>query len=164
MTEERWRVYPAAYGNDPLFPKSTDFKVVNVNESCGLGVICFREFKRNDIVAKLAGDIIHDIRQHSLQIRPGTHLYDMYFSGYFLHSCDPNVFLDMENMLVYAVRDINPNDLLTMDYAQTEDFLFRQFACSCGAENCRKWICGKMETPVQWVKPAINSEQFLKMN
>ncbi len=140
-------MYPAAYGNDTLFPKNHDFKIVNVNENCGLGVICFRNFREGEMIARMAGEIIHDIRQHSLQIRPDVHLYDIYFSGYFLHSCDPNIFLDMEKLLVYAVKPICKNDLLMMDYTQTEDYLFKQFACSCGAENCRKWICGKKETP-----------------
>ncbi|MBN1648072.1 MAG: hypothetical protein JW874_08570 [Spirochaetales bacterium] len=157
-------MYPAAYGDDPLFPKSKDFKIVNVNENCGLGVICFRNFKKNEIIARLAGEIIHDIRQHSLQITPGTHLYDIYFSGYFLHSCEPNVYLDMENLLVYAVRDIRRNDLLMMDYAQTEDYLYKQFACSCGSMNCRKWICGRLEIPEALVEPHLATPQILKMN
>jgi hypothetical protein len=39
-------------------------------------------------------------------------------------------------------------DYLTMDYAQTEDVLYRQFPCSCGAENCRGWITGRKEAPI----------------
>ena len=36
--------------------------------------------------------------------------------------------------------------LLTIDYAATEDVLYRQFPCTCGATNCRKWITGRRET------------------
>ncbi|MDT8397496.1 MAG: SET domain-containing protein-lysine N-methyltransferase [Pseudomonadales bacterium] len=100
-------------------------------------------------MAKMAGHVVPDIRQHTLQIAPGSHNYDPYFSGYFLHSCEPNIFLDMENMKVIALADIAPGTYLTMDYAQTEDYLFRQFPCGCGAAVCRGWIHGRLEQP-QW--------------
>jgi hypothetical protein len=32
-----------------------------------------------------------------------------------------------------------------MDYAETEDVLFKQFPCSCAAPNCRGWITGRRE-------------------
>lgn len=138
-------MYPAHFGNNELFPRKQDFEVVVKDEMVGLGVISRRAFAKGEVVAALSGDIIQDIRQHSLQIEPGVHLYDIYFSGYFLHSCSPNVELDMKGLLVHAVRDIQEGDYLYMDYAQTEDVLFKQFPCSCGSENCRGWITGRKE-------------------
>lgn len=138
-------MYPSHFGNNALFPRKQDFEVVVKDEVIGLGVVSRRAFAKGEVIAALSGDIIHDIRQHSLQIEPGVHLYDIYFSGYFLHACSPNVELDMKNMLVYAVRDIQPDDYLYMDYAQTEDVLFKQFPCSCGSDNCRGWITGRKE-------------------
>lgn len=140
-------MYPAHYGKNPLFPSKTDFRVVLRNQVSGMGVKTFKAFAKGDLICALAGDIITDIRQHSLQIEPGVHLYDIHFSGYFLHSCDPNIELDMKNLRVYAIKDIKANDYLLMDYAQTEDVLFKQFPCSCGAENCRGWITGRKELP-----------------
>jgi hypothetical protein len=32
-----------------------------------------------------------------------------------------------------------------MDYAETEDVLFKQFPCFCGSPNCRLWITGRKE-------------------
>ncbi|WP_339138175.1 MAG: hypothetical protein WGN25_08090 [Candidatus Electrothrix sp. GW3-4] len=32
-----------------------------------------------------------------------------------------------------------------MDYAETEDVLFKQFPCSCGSPACRLWITGRKE-------------------
>ncbi len=116
------------------------------DEVVGLGVISHRAFAKGEVVAALSGEIIHDLRQHSLQIEPDVHLYDVYFSGYFLHSCSPNVELDMKNLLVYAVKDIQADDYLFMDYAQTEDVLYKQFPCGCGSENCRGWITGRKES------------------
>lgn len=138
-------MYPSHFGNNALFPSKQDFEVVVKDEVIGLGVISRRAFAKGEVIAALSGEIIHDLRQHSLQVEPNVHLYDMYFSGYFLHSCSPNVELDMKNLLVYAVKDIQSDEYLFMDYAQTEDVLFKQFPCSCGSENCRGWITGRKE-------------------
>jgi hypothetical protein len=51
----------------------------------------------------------------------------------------------MENLLVYAIKPIQSGDYLYMDYAQTEDVLYKQFECSCASSNCRGWITGSKE-------------------
>jgi SET domain-containing protein len=140
-------MYPAHFGNNPLFPRKKDFNVVLKNHVSGMGVMTFKFFSKGDLICALTGDIITDIRQHSLQIEPDLHLYDTYFSGYFLHSCSPNIHLDMKNLLVFATKDIRPMEYLYMDYAQTEDYLYKQFPCSCGAKNCRGWITGRKQLP-----------------
>ena len=139
-------MYPEHYGNNPMFPKDTDFKVIKKDDAAGYGVMTYKRFRKGELIAEIAGEIIPDIRQHSLQIEPGKHLYDTYFTGYLLHSCDPNVLLDMQNMKLVAIKNIKPNDYLYMDYASTEDVLYKQFECGCGAKNCRGWITGRMET------------------
>ena len=141
-------MYPPHFGNNPLFPSKNDFRVVLKNHVAGMGVMTYKFIAKGSLVCAIAGDIITEIRQHTLQIEPDLHLHDLYFSGYFLHSCSPNIELDMKKMLVYAVQDINPMDYLTMDYAQTEDVLYKQFPCGCGSENCRGWITGRKELPV----------------
>lgn len=143
-------LYPVSFGHDPLFPKSTDFEVVFKDEASGKGVFCYRAFKRGEIIAKMSGDVINEIRQHTLQIDADRHLYDTYFSGYFLHSCSPNISLDMENMTVTALKDIPANSYLYMDYAETEDHLFKQFPCTCSASNCRGWVGGKKDMLPVW--------------
>jgi hypothetical protein len=140
-------MYPECYGYNPLFPSHFDFKIVKRDQTSGLGVISYRSFEPGEIVAALAGDIVADMTQHTLQIEPDVHLLDLHFCGYFLHSCDPNVHLDMRNMMVHAIRPIRVNDHLLMDYAQTEDVLYRQFPCQCGSVLCRGWITGRREAP-----------------
>ena len=149
-------LYPASYGHDPLFPKSTDFEVVFKDDSSGKGVICYREFRRGDIIARMSGEVIDEIRQHTLQIDSEKHLFDPYFSGYFLHSCDPNISLDMNRLTVTALHDIPANSYLYMDYAETEDHLFKQFPCSCGSSECRGWIGGKKDLLPPAFTPAVH--------
>ncbi len=138
-------LYPDQFGEDPLFPKHSDFSVVHKDELAGRGVICYRTFQKGEVIARMAGYIVHDIRQHTLQLSPKLHLYDPYFSGFFLHSCSPNISLNMNELTVTALEDIAANSFLYMDYAETEDVLFKQFPCSCGAATCRGWITGRKE-------------------
>ena len=153
-------LYPASYGHDPLYPKADDFQVVYKDERSGKGVICYRAFKRGEVIASMSGEVISEIRQHTLQIAPDKHLYDPYFSGYFLHSCAPNISLDMENMTVTALQDIPANSYLYIDYSETEDHLFKQFPCSCKAKHCRGWISGKKDMlPMQHMRDVKTASQ-----
>ena len=135
-------MYPEHFGNDPFFPGSEDFRLIRKDDHSGMGIITFKRFNKGDLVAHLAGEIVHDIRQHSLQIDADKHLYDTFFCGYFLHSCDPNITVNMKNLTVHALRDIEPDEFLYMDYAETEEKLYRQFPCSCESIQCRGWITG----------------------
>ena len=138
-------LYPDQFGKDPLFPMHSDFAVVFKDELAGRGVITYRAFQKGEVIARMAGHVVHDIRQHTLQLTTETHLFDPYFSGYFLHSCSPNISLNMADLTVTAVEDIPAHSYLYMDYAETEDVLFKQFPCSCGAANCRGWVTGRKE-------------------
>lgn len=142
-------LYPLELGDDPLFPRAEDFSIVFKDKKTGKGVITYRSFKKGDLMAKIAGQVVSDIMQHTLQLSKTKHNFDPYFSGYFLHSCAPNISVDMKKMTVTALQDIEANSYLYMDYAETEDYLFKQFPCSCGAENCREWITGRLELPYQ---------------
>lgn len=150
-------LYPANYGDDPLFPKASDFGVVDKDEASGKGVICYRAFQRGEIIARMNGETINVIRQHTLQIAQDKHLFDPHFSGYFLHACEPNISLDMDKLTVTALQDISANSYLYMDYAETEDYLFKQFPCSCGAPSCRGWIAGKKDMMPIMAEPAVHA-------
>jgi SET domain-containing protein len=57
------------------------------------------------------------------------------------HSCDPNV--GVKGQITYvAMRDIQPGEELTLDYAMIDDDVF-EMECECGKSNCRKTITGK---------------------
>lgn len=141
-------LYPKKFGNNPLFPQASDFRVIAKDQSTGYGVLAMRGFSAGELVAVITGDVVPDVLQHTLKIANGKHLLDLYFTGYLLHSCSPNISVDMENMTVTAFQDIPRNSFLYMDYAQTEEILYKQFHCSCGSQACRGWITGSLEMPV----------------
>ncbi len=139
-------LYPECWGANPLFPQSHDFSVVHRGEQHGMGVICYRDFEAGELVAEIHGEVLPEITQHTLEIEPGKHLLDLHFTGYLLHACEPNVHVDMQARRVTALRPIQAGEYLTMDYAQTESVLYRQFPCSCGSSQCRGWITGFAES------------------
>ncbi|MCW7538712.1 SET domain-containing protein-lysine N-methyltransferase [Aquabacterium sp. A7-Y] len=129
------------------YPSTSDFQVIQTQDGRGAGIRAVRGFKRAEMMARVSGQLLSSRRLHTLQINPQSHLFDPYFCGLLLHSCDPNTRLDMVAFELWALRDISAGEVLTMDYATTEDVLMRQFACRCGAPSCRRWIAGAKERP-----------------
>ncbi|MCI5151274.1 MAG: SET domain-containing protein-lysine N-methyltransferase [Candidatus Electrothrix sp. MAN1_4] len=153
-------LYPDEYDLDPKdgYPKAEDFTVSGRERGKGEGVYTKKPFERGQLIARITGNIVPRLRQHTLQITPTTHLHDQYFTGFLLHSCSPNVLLDMREFEVWALRDIEAGQALTMDYASTEDVLYRQFPCLCGTPNCRYWITGRKELVSEEGRTHIASE------
>lgn len=128
------------------YPAKTQFTVITAKGS-GTNIAALRDFPRISRICRISGQLLHARSTQTLQLAPGIHMYDPYFCGLLRHSCDPNVFVDMSELWVWALKDIAKGDYLTMDYATTENRLRRQFACRCGAVDCRGWITGYDESP-----------------
>jgi SET domain-containing protein len=115
----------------------------------GLGVVTLVARRAGEVIHRFSGIIGPEIRQHSLQVGPGRHISETDFIGYLSHACEPNCRLDMARFELVALGDLAEGALLTIDYAATEDRLYRQFPCHCGAPACRRWITGRAEQPGQ---------------
>lgn len=122
-------------------------EVVRLDENRGLGVRARRGFAEGGVIHRFAGVVGEHVCQHSLQVDAGRHINGTRYIGYLSHGCDPNARLDMAGFTLAALRDIAPGDIVTVDYAATEDQLHRQFACACGTPACRGWISGRTEPP-----------------
>ena len=57
------------------------------------------------------------------------------------HSCNPNT--AFAGLNVVALRDISPEEEITIDYGTFYDDLMPPFDCHCGSTNCRGRISGK---------------------
>lgn len=125
--------------------RPTDILVVSYCGKLGLGVRALIAIDGGAVLDHFDGSIGSELQQHSLQISPGQHISETRFIGYLSHSCDPNCQLDMKNFELVALRDVEACSLLTIDYAATEERLYRQFSCLCGSGNCRGWVTGHNE-------------------
>jgi hypothetical protein len=70
-------------------------------------------------------------------------------SDFINHSCNPNVGLD-GNIVLVAMRAIAAGEEVCFDYAMTDGCAYDEFECVCGAPNCRGWITGN-----DWKKPEL---------
>jgi SET domain-containing protein len=103
------------------------------------GGYIFDRFTREGVAASLGpaeifvadGFFIGPLAEHE---REGG----MIFSN---HSCDPNIGVQGQIVFV-AMRDIQPGEELTHDWATTDDDDYEE-QCNCGAPNCRKVITGQ---------------------
>lgn len=115
------------------------------SEDIGFGVQTLTDFAEGAVFDRFTGEIGPEITQHSLQVGHGLHISATRFIGYLSHGCAPNCRLDMDRFELIALRDIAAGELLTIDYAATEDRLHVQFACRCAASDCRRWITGRQD-------------------
>ncbi len=152
VTDSKPSLYPESFldmcqftdEDKKLFPSTDAVQLKNFGDY-GIGLLAMRDFERGEIVGGFTGVVETTVKQHTLQIDPLHHLHDPHFIGYLLHNCDPNCVLDMQQRRLYCIKDIKAGEQLTMDYASTEDQLFKQFACLCDARNCRLWVTGRAE-------------------
>lgn len=127
------------------YPRKDQFQVAERDDNKGKAIYTLTGHARGEMIARFNGAMIPYRTQHTLQVNPGLHLLDMHFVGLLAHSCSPNVLVDMQAFEVWALQEIAPDTALTMDYASTEDELFKQFRCHCGSQVCRHWITGRKE-------------------
>ncbi|MBK5527583.1 lysine methyltransferase [Pseudomonas sp. TH06] len=127
------------------FPARADFEVLHDEQATPTGIAARREFLRNSRMCRVSGQLLPYRCRQTRQLLTGIHIYDPRFCGLLEHACDPNVFLDMSELWLWALKDIHKGERLTMDYTATEDKLLRQFACGCGSSRCRGWITGYNE-------------------
>ena len=129
------------------FPSSSDYEIVQDAYCSPTGVVARSEFLQNRRMCRFSGQLLPYRCRQTRQLLTGIHLYDPRFCGLIEHACDPNVFLDMSELWLWALKDIHSGERLTMDYTATEDKLLHQFACGCGSPRCRGWITGYNEPP-----------------
>ena len=122
-------------------------EVVHLDDARGLGIRARQGFAAGEIIHRFAGVVGETLCQHSLQVDANRHIGGTSHIGYLSHGCDPSGRLDMAAFTLVALCDIAAGDIVTIDYADTEDRLHRQFACRCRSPRCRGWIVGRDERP-----------------
>jgi len=137
--------YPDIIPAEEGHPTSAEFLVEETGDARGKGLRANVAFRNDQFVAKLSGVVVSETTLDTIQLTPTLHFADQWFCRFLLHSCNPNLQIDVEHLHVRALRNISAGEYLTIDYANTDDAVAFQFACHCGAPNCRRWITGRTE-------------------
>ncbi len=133
----------------------------------GSGLFAKEKISKNEVVAvkgghvadsamlDQAGDLVKGASlkiTNELYVAPLTQEERASTMTYFNHSCDANVGLG-GNIVAVAMRDIEPGEELTVDYAMFEDNPDHSMECNCGSKMCRKTLTGN-----DWKKPEIRGK------
>ncbi len=132
------------------------------------------EHKYRSLITKQnfnAGDVIYSIPREKLSNKPTRYTVqidrDLHTEVGKLaalnHSCDPNVFLDTENLLVIARRPIAAGEELTFFYPSTEWEMEAPFICLCGAANCIHVVAGARFLPLSTLEQHYLSRHIREM-
>jgi SET domain-containing protein len=122
----------------------------------GKGLFSVETIKKGELVAIKGGHIVSKEVAHELSKdfgRSFLQITDDFFIGplimeevdksfiYYNHSCEPN--MGVKGQIVFvAMRDIEPGEEITVDYATTENDEY-SISCNCGVTKCRKTVTGK---------------------
>ena len=78
------------------------------------------------------------LTEHTITGPESEHDVSLDNANYFNHSCSPNCLPINENIWI-AIKDILPNDELTIDYITFDSNVYSNMPhCRCSSTNCRK--------------------------
>ena len=117
---------------------------IEIKKSNGKGLFAKKLIKKDSIVFHFDGKIGDDAHTNpeSLQIDEDKFLESTSkFDDFLNHSCEPNCYIDWQNLNLVALRDIQIDEELSFDYNTTGYDLINMvencsFKCNCGSKNC----------------------------
>ena len=111
-------------------------------------LITKQAYKKGDVMCIMPSENIMDKpNRFTVQIARNKHTHVGKLAA-LNHSCDPNVILDTEKMIMIARRDIERGEELSFFYPSTEWEMNAPFICLCGAANCIHVVAGARFLPL----------------
>ncbi|MBK9926959.1 MAG: SET domain-containing protein-lysine N-methyltransferase [Anaerolineales bacterium] len=107
-----------------------------------------RAYAKGELICEIPTDkVVDKPNRYTVQIDRDKHT-DVGKLAALNHSCNPNVILDTEHLLVYACKDIEKGEELSFFYPSTEWEMDAPFVCLCGASNCIHVVAGARFLPL----------------
>jgi len=127
----------------------------------GHGSVAVEPFAVGEVVAAFGGRCVTrdelDLLPRHQQTRSIQIEDSLYLAGapepepadFINHSCEPNCGMRGNSVLV-ALREIQPGEALTYDYAMSDGSDYDEFECNCGSARCRGKVTGN-----DWMLPEL---------
>jgi len=120
-------------------------------------------YKKGEVMCVMPSENIMDKpNRYTVQIARDKHTHVGKLAA-LNHSCDPNVILDTERMLMIARRDIAKGEELFFFYPATEWEMNAPFICLCGAANCIHVVAGARFLPLSVLETHYLSKHIREM-
>ncbi len=156
--------HPANRLHSWLSPKSR----IRSSRSGGFGIFADGAFSHGELVCVWGGIILTDselldlsrlhphLKTHAVEIYPGffqssTSLTSIDDAERFSHSCNPNVGL-RGHLTLFARRDIDRGEELTIDYQTISIDPNDDFECRCGSDICRRRLTTEILSDQSWLQ------------
>jgi len=111
-------------------------------------LITKQAYKKGEVICSMPSEnIVDKPTRFTVQISKDKHTHVGKLAA-LNHSCDPNVVLDTEGMIMIARRDIEKGEELSFFYPSTEWEMQAPFICLCGATNCIHVVAGARFLPL----------------
>jgi hypothetical protein len=105
-------------------------------------------YAKGQIICEIPNkNVVDKASRYTIQIDRNRHTEPGKLSA-LNHSCDPNVILDTQRLLMVARYDIQPGEELSYFYPSTEWEMDAPFICLCGASNCIHVVAGARFLPL----------------
>jgi len=105
-------------------------------------------YKNGEVICAMpSSNIVDKPNRFTVQIARNKHTHVGKLAA-LNHSCDPNVILDTDKMLMIARRDMEKGVELSFFYPSTEWEMQAPFICLCGAANCIHVVAGARFLPL----------------
>lgn len=109
-----------------------------IKEISGMqGLFASREYKINEVICEIKGEILNKPTRTSIQVENDKHINVKAPLAFINHSCFPNINID--SFKVKVVKPIKMGDQICFDYNFSEFDLANKFKCV----DCGQWIKGK---------------------
>lgn len=132
-------------------------------------LITRQAYKKGEVMCEIPSENIMDKpNRFTVQIARDKHTHVGKLAA-LNHSCNPNVILDTERMLMIACRDIEKGEELSFFYPSTEWEMQAPFICLCGSANCINVVAGARFLPLStlerhYLSPHIREEMIELLN
>ena len=122
-----------------------------VRKEVGSGLVARRNWNSEEVICPLSwGPRQPEPSRWTVQCDDQHHAEPLPFEfRYINHSCDPNVFFDVESGVLRAIKNIAQGDEFTFFYPSTEWYMAEHFDCQCGVRRCIGRISGAAHLPVE---------------
>jgi hypothetical protein len=107
-----------------------------------------QSYKKGEVMCGMPSENIMDKpNRYTVQIARDKHTHVGKLAA-LNHSCDPNVILDTEKLVMIARRDIEKGEELSFFYPSTEWEMNAPFICLCGSPSCIHVVAGARFLPL----------------
>lgn len=140
----------------------------------GHTVVAVAPIKRGEIIVIWSGTLVDgeelsklpaSVKRYSLQVEENHYLVslsDCEPPDFVNHCCQPNAGLSGQLTLV-AMRDIQPGEEVSYDYAMSDGSPYDEFECRCGSPLCRGRVAADdWKRPDLWVRYAGYFSPYLQ--